>query len=61
MRMTARAIGTCAALALAGCDLHHALMGFPEPTVSVEGASPVELAYREGPGGLVLAGEFTVS
>ncbi|MBK8324313.1 MAG: hypothetical protein IPL06_16715 [Betaproteobacteria bacterium] len=52
--MTARAIGTCAALALAGCDLHQALMGFPEPTVSVEGGSPVELAYREGPGGLVL-------
>lgn len=44
----------CAALALAGCELHDLLVGFPEPVVTVQGATPVELDYREGPGGLVL-------
>jgi hypothetical protein len=44
----------CAALALAGCDFHAALMGFPEPTVAMQGTAPVELAYREGKGGLVI-------
>ena len=43
-----------AASALAGCDLASTLMGFPEPTVSVQGATPVEFAYREGKGGLVI-------
>ena len=42
------------ALVLAGCDLHDALMGFPEPKVSVAAALPVELVYREGKGGLVI-------
>lgn len=41
-------------LAVAGCDLQYALMGFSEPKVSVASALPVELAYREGKGGLVI-------
>lgn len=43
-----------AALLLAGCDLRYALLGFPQPVVAVEGPAPVELAYREAKGGLVL-------
>lgn len=42
------------ALALAGCDAHLALMGFTPPQVAVTGALPVELAYREAKGGLVI-------
>ncbi|MBK7657769.1 MAG: hypothetical protein IPJ28_00880 [Betaproteobacteria bacterium] len=44
----------CAALAPAGCDLQGLLAGFPAPVVTVRGGDPVELDYREGPGGLVL-------
>ncbi len=54
MKTTATAALACAALALAGCDIHGLLMGFPEPEVTVEGSAPVELAYREGAGGLIL-------
>ncbi len=42
------------ALAAGGCNLHDALFGFPEPKVSVAAPLPVDLAYREGPGGQVL-------
>ncbi len=42
------------ALAMAGCDTLSLLLGFPEPVVAVHSALPVELAYREGRGGIVL-------
>lgn len=42
------------ALALAGCDIYYAAMGFPAPQVAVAGTLPVELAYREATGGLVI-------
>lgn len=54
MKAKAAAAMAGAAMALAGCDLAATLMGFPEPAVSVQGATPVEFAYREGPGGLVI-------
>lgn len=53
MKAIAAAAVASAAVALAGCDLH-ALMGFPEPVLTVSGQAPHELAYREGRGGLVL-------
>lgn len=40
--------------ALAGCDLRYALLGFPQPVATIDGDAPVELAYREGRGGLVI-------
>lgn len=43
-----------AALALAGCNLHEALFGFRSPTIRIAGSAPLELAYREAPGGLVI-------
>ncbi|MDX2218041.1 MAG: aspartyl protease family protein [Burkholderiales bacterium] len=44
---------------LAGCNLQYALMGFTEPTVQAQfdparADEPIELAFREGPGGLVI-------
>lgn len=54
MKTAAIAAVAWGALALAGCDIHATLMGFPEPTVTVQGTAPVELAYREGKGGLVI-------
>lgn len=40
---------------LAGCNLQQALMGFTEPTVQAQfDGEPIELAFREGPGGLVI-------
>lgn len=40
---------------LAGCNLPQALMGFTEPTVQAQfDGEPIELAFREGPGGLVI-------
>lgn len=54
MKAAATAALAWAAMALAGCDLATVLMGFPEPTVTVHGSAPVELAYREGKGGLVI-------
>ncbi|GIK85018.1 MAG: hypothetical protein BroJett026_04990 [Betaproteobacteria bacterium] len=42
------------AVAMAGCDTLSLLLGFPEPVVAVHSALPVELAYREGRGGIVL-------
>lgn len=52
--MVGRKLAAMAAVvALAGCDLRYAL-GFPEPQVAVAGAGPVELAYREAKGGLVI-------
>lgn len=41
-------------LALAGCDLRYGLLGFPQPSVMVSAALPLELAYREAKGGLVV-------
>lgn len=50
---TALALGLL--LPLAACDLPYALMGFTDPVVQVAGpGAPVELPFREGPGGLVL-------
>ena len=43
-----------AAIALAGCNLQYAVLGFPEPRVIAPSSGPVELAYREAKGGLVL-------
>ena len=43
-----------ATLALAGCDVLGMLHAFPEPTLEVRGALPVELPYREGKGGVVI-------
>lgn len=54
MKAKATAAMAWVAMALAGCDFAATLMGFPEPAVSVQGTTPVELAYREGPGGLVI-------
>lgn len=42
-----------AAPLLGGCMLQYALFGFPAPDVAVSRPS-IEMAYREGPGGLVL-------
>lgn len=40
---------------LAGCNLQQTLMGFTEPTVQAQfDGEPIELAFREGPGGLVI-------
>ena len=50
-QVTAAMIG--AALALVGCGLRYAL-GFPEPQVAIAGTAPVELAFREAKGGLVI-------
>jgi hypothetical protein len=49
-------IGTLLAvsLALAGCNLRYALLGFPEPRVVTATQGPLELAYREAKGGLVV-------
>lgn len=53
--------------ALAGCNLQQALMGFTEPVVQAQfnparADEPIELAFREGPGGLViLTGEVNGS
>lgn len=53
--LTTRLAALAATLAgLAGCNLHDALFGFPEPAVAVLGRTPVELAYREAPGGIVI-------
>ena len=41
------------ALGLTACDLRYAL-GFPEPQVAIAGAGPLEMAYREAKGGLVI-------
>lgn len=43
-----------AALLLAGCDLRYVLLGFPQPQVTIAGAAPIELEYREAKGGLVI-------
>lgn len=43
-----------AAACLSGCNLHNALFGFPEPVISAAATLPVELPFREGPGGLVV-------
>lgn len=50
--MKARSLLLAAALALAACDPHRIVMGFPEPRLDV--ALPAELAYREAKGGLVV-------
>jgi hypothetical protein len=59
-RLVARTLGLAlsilAAAALAGCDLHHALFGFPEPKYEVAGGSPIELTYRDGAGLLIVEG-----
>ena len=52
--MKTRIVVLAAALALAGCDLRYVLLGFPTPTVSVAAPYPLELAYREAKGGLVV-------
>lgn len=45
----------CTVALLAGCDTRYLLFGFPQPTVRTTAqATPIELAFREGPGGLVL-------
>jgi hypothetical protein len=36
-----------AAQGLGGCELHDAMMGFGEPTITVSGTLPQELAYRK--------------
>lgn len=54
MKLSAIAALLLAALALAGCNLRYALFGFPQPVARVAGAYPVELAYREARGGLVV-------
>ncbi len=43
-----------AAACLSGCNLHTALFGFPEPVIAPATFLPVELPFREGPGGLVV-------
>ena len=43
-----------AALALVACDLRYAVVGFPEPRVISSSIGPIEIAYREAKGGLVL-------
>jgi hypothetical protein len=42
-----------AALVLGACDLRYALFGFPQPDIHAA-ALPLELAYREARGGLVI-------
>jgi hypothetical protein len=54
MRTWASQAAVAGALALGGCGLHDAVMGFREPTLEVAGALPVELPYREARGGLVI-------
>lgn len=40
---------------LTGCNLQQALRGFTEPTVQAQfDGDPIELPFREGPGGLVI-------
>lgn len=48
------AVSCIVLLVLAGCELRYALMGFPLPVARVSAPMPVELAYREAKGGLVL-------
>lgn len=43
-----------AVVILNGCDLLARLHGFPEPTIAVQGALPVDMPYREGKGGVVI-------
>ena len=45
-----------ASVALAGCDLRHALFGFPTPTYAVPANTPIELPYRDAAGLLVIEG-----
>lgn len=54
-RPVAVAVALGLLLPLAACDLQYAIMGFSEPNVQVAAkGAPVELPFREGPGGLVL-------
>jgi Aspartyl protease len=54
MKTWASTVIVLAALILPGCELHDALMGFREPNVSVAGALPIDLSYREAKGGIVI-------
>jgi hypothetical protein len=45
---------TAIAAALSGCMVQYALFGFPAPRITLSSAAPVEMPYREGPGGLVI-------
>lgn len=54
MRRLHLVVLSLAALVLGGCVLGQVLFGFPTPEISLARPAPVELSYREGPGGLVL-------
>jgi hypothetical protein len=44
-----------AVLVLTGCDMARLVMGFTEPTVTATfNGDPIDLKFREGPGGLVI-------
>ena len=47
-------LALAATLLVASCDLRYAVMGFPLPTPKIAGTFPIELAYREAKGGLVV-------
>jgi hypothetical protein len=54
MRRFAYLAAPLSVLLLGGCVLSQVLFGFPTPTITTARPGPVELPYREGPGGLVL-------